>query len=104
MGRFSGAPDRLEILPERYGYFMTDIGYLRTKKSVNGQIGATLVKFGRMNAVEAGLGRFSGALNRLQVLPDRSGYFMSDIGYLRTKISDNGQKCRNELFGSILVA
>ena len=65
---------------------------------------AIWVNFGRMNEIEAGLGMFSGAPNRLQVLPDRSGYFMSDIGYLRTKISDNGQKCRNELFGSILVA
>ena len=56
-----------------------------------------------MNAVEAVLGRFSGAPDGLQVLSEQSGYLLSDIGYLRMKISDNGQKRRNELFGSILV-
>ena len=84
LGRFLGAPDRLRILPERSGYFLTDIGYLQMKISDNGQKWAILVNFGRMNAVHVGLGRFSGAPDRLEILPEQYGYFNTDIGYLRT--------------------
>ena len=31
LGRFSGVPDRLQVLMEQFGYFMTDIGYLWTE-------------------------------------------------------------------------
>jgi hypothetical protein len=64
---------------------------------------AVWVNFGRLNEIGAGLGRFSGSLSRLEILPEQSGYSMTDVGYLRTKISDNGQKRRNELFESISV-
>ena len=66
-----------------------------------------MVNFGLVNEVEAGLGRFSGAADRLQVFPERSGYSDTDIGYLRIKKSDNGQKwskmVKNGLFNVVLI-
>ena len=42
-----------------------------------------MVNVGLVNEVEAGYGRFSGAADRWQVFPERSGYSDTDIGYLR---------------------
>ena len=86
LGRFSGAADRLQVLLERSEYFMTNIVYIcGLKISDNGQKWPKMVNFGLVNEVEAGYGRFSGAADRWQVFPERSGYSDTDIGYLRIK-------------------